>query len=167
LTGFPRYDIILWNKMKAVLAMIVIEVNTHSEAETEQVGEKLGKLLKPGSVVALFGDIGAGKTAFVRGLVRATGFNGRVTSPTYSIVNEYNGPIPVFHFDMYRLRGDEEFYELGWEDYLVRGGICVVEWSERIIDALPENAIHVTLKALGDERLIRIEENLGNAHSSD
>ncbi|MGI6577917.1 MAG: tRNA (adenosine(37)-N6)-threonylcarbamoyltransferase complex ATPase subunit type 1 TsaE [Eubacteriales bacterium] len=147
--------------------MIVIEVNTHSEVETEQVGEKLGKLLKPGSVVALFGDMGAGKTAFVRGLVRATGFNGRVTSPTYSIVNEYNGPIPVFHFDMYRLRGDEEFYELGWEDYLVRGGICVVEWSERIIDALPENAIHVTLKALGDERLIRIEENLGNAHSSD
>ena len=119
--------------MKAVMEMIVLEVRTQNEEETEQVGEKLGSMLKPGSVVALFGDMGAGKTVFVRGLARAAGYSGRVTSPTYSLVNEYEGSIPVFHFDMYRLRGEEELYEIGWEEYLERGGICAVEWSERKI----------------------------------
>lgn len=154
--------------MKAVLIMIAIEVHTHSEAETEQVGEKLGMQLKPGSVVALFGDMGAGKTVFVRGLARAAGYSGRVTSPTYTIVNEYGGAIPVYHFDMYRLRGEEELYELGWEDYLARGGICAVEWSEIIRYALPEDAIHVTIKALGEqERSIRIEVKPDDAHPGD
>jgi len=154
--------------MKAVMEMIVLEVRTQNEEETEQVGEKLGSMLKPGSVVALFGDMGAGKTVFVRGLARAAGYSGRVTSPTYSLVNEYEGSIPVFHFDMYRLRGEEELYEIGWEEYLERGGICAVEWSERIVDALPPNAIYVSLRALGEnQRLIRIEEKSDNAHPGD
>ena len=122
------------------------EVLSHSEKETELAGTELGKTLKAGSVVALFGGLGAGKTTFVRGLAKAAGYRGRVTSPTYTIVNEYPGETPVFHFDMYRLEGPDELYELGWEDYLGRGGICVVEWSERIRDALPEGTVTVTLK---------------------
>lgn len=121
------------------------EVLSHSETETELVGKELGKTLKSGSVVALFGGLGAGKTTFVRGLASAAGYQGRVTSPTYTIVNEYLGATPVFHFDMYRLGGPDELYELGWEDYLSRGGICVVEWSERIEDVLPEGTVRVTL----------------------
>ena len=137
---------------------MTIEVRSHSEEETEQIGEKLGSTLVPGSVVALFGGLGAGKTAFVRGLARAAGYGGRAVSPTYSIVNEYLGSVPVFHFDMYRLAGPDDLYELGWEDYLSRGGICAVEWSERIEGELPVGTIRVRLDIVGDnERQIRIE----------
>lgn len=140
--------------------MVTREVHTQSEVETEQVGEQLGRQLHPGSVVALFGDLGVGKTAFVRGLVRATGYDGRVTSPTFSIVNEYYGDIPVFHFDMYRLSGEDDLFEIGWEDYLTRGGICAIEWSERVKDALPDYSISVTLTALSEiARHIKIEGN--------
>jgi tRNA threonylcarbamoyladenosine biosynthesis protein TsaE len=121
------------------------EILSHSEEDTELAGAELGKDLEPGSVVALFGGLGAGKTTFVRGLASAAGYKGRVTSPTYVIVNEYPGRIPVFHFDMYRLKGPEELGELGWEDYLDRGGICVVEWAERIVGILPEWTVRVTL----------------------
>jgi tRNA threonylcarbamoyladenosine biosynthesis protein TsaE len=144
-----------------------LEILSHSEKETELAGEGLGKTLGPGAVVALFGGLGAGKTAFVRGLARAVGYKGRVTSPTYSIVNEYLSDIPVFHFDMYRLESPDELYELGWEDYLGRGGICAVEWSERIEDALPPGSVRVTLKAAGEqERRIRIEADRYNADHS-
>jgi tRNA threonylcarbamoyladenosine biosynthesis protein TsaE len=146
---------------------MLIEVLTHSEKETELVGEGLGRTLGPGSVVALFGGLGAGKTAFVRGLARAAGYKGRVTSPTYSIVNEYLGEVPVFHFDMYRLEGPDELYELGWEDYLLRGGICAVEWSERIEDAFPADTVRVIITAENEnERRIRIEADQINADHS-
>ena len=123
-----------------------MEFISHSEGETEALGARLAKCLHPGSVVALYGDLGAGKTAFTRGMARGLGITDRVTSPTFTIVNEYEGALPLFHFDLYRLGGEEELFEIGWEDYLTRGGICVVEWSERADEALTaENSIRVTL----------------------
>ena len=106
-----------------------------------QNNEKLAKQLQPGSVLAYFGDLGAGKTAFTRGLARGLGAKERVTSPTYTIVNEYlSGRMPLFHFDMYRLASSDDLWDIGWEDYLERGGVCAVEWSENVADAM-ENAI--------------------------
>lgn len=114
-----------------------MEYRTHSDSETEAVGEALAATLSPGTVIAFTGDLGAGKTAFTRGLARGLGIGERVTSPTFTIVNEYEGGrLPLFHFDMYRLESSEELFDIGWEDYLRRGGVCAVEWSEKIADAL-------------------------------
>ena len=88
---------------------------------------------------------GMGKTAFTRGLARGLGCTGRVTSPTFTIVNEYSGTVPLFHFDMYRLGSSDELFDIGWEDYLIRGGVCAVEWSERVTDALPEDTLWVDI----------------------
>ena len=131
---------------------------TNSPAETEKVGAALGSILQPGTVLAYRGDLGAGKTAFTRGLARGLGCNEIVTSPTYTIVNEYlSGRIPLFHFDMYRLASSDDLWDIGWEDYLERGGVCAVEWSENVADAL-ENAVSVTIEKLGEEsRRITIE----------
>ena len=128
-----------------------MEYITHSPAETEAVGEALAKTLRPGTVLAFRGDLGAGKTAFTRGLGRGLGCTERVTSPTYTIVNEYtSGRLPLFHFDMYRLRSSEDLFDIGWEDYLERGGVCAVEWSENVADAM-EDAIMVTIEKLGED----------------
>ena len=131
---------------------------THSPAETEAVGEKLGKALLPGAVIAYRGDLGAGKTAFTRGLARGLGCTEQVTSPTYTIVNEYlSGRMPLFHFDMYRLKSAEDLWDIGWDDYLERGGVCAVEWSENVEDAM-EDAVYVTIEKSGeDSRIITIE----------
>lgn len=118
---------------------------SHSETETEAIGERIGAALKPGTVLAYRGDLGMGKTAFTRGLARGLGCGGRVTSPTFTIVNEYEGRIPLFHFDMYRLPDADALFDIGWEDYLARGGVCAVEWSERVTDALPDDTIWVTI----------------------
>ena len=127
-----------------------MEFLTNSPLETEKVGEALAKALQPGTVIAYRGDLGVGKTAFTRGLARGLGANEPVTSPTYTIVNEYlSGRLPLFHFDMYRLRSADELFDIGWEDYLDRGGVCAVEWSENVADAL-ENAIAVTIEKLGE-----------------
>ena len=96
-------------------------------------------------MVAYRGDLGMGKTAFTRGLARGLGCTCRVTSPTFTIVNEYSGALPLFHFDMYRLDSSDELFDIGWEDYLSRGGVCAVEWSERVEDALPEDALWVSI----------------------
>ena len=131
---------------------------TNSPMETEAVGAALGKILPAGTVIAYRGDLGAGKTAFTRGLARGLGCKEIVTSPTYTIVNEYlGGRIPLFHFDMYRLTSSDDLWDIGWEDYLDRGGICAVEWSENVDDAM-ENAIYITIEKLGEEsRRITIE----------
>ncbi len=121
---------------------------SRSPAQTEAVGEALGKMLRPGTVLAFRGELGMGKTAFTRGLARGLGCTGRVTSPTFTIVNEYSGPIPLFHFDLYRLSGPEELWDIGWDDYLARGGVCAVEWSERAADALPPDTLWVTISRL-------------------
>jgi len=127
-------------------------VFTSSEEETESCGEELAGELSPGSVVALYGDLGAGKTAFVRGLARGLGIRESVSSPTFTIVNEYPGSIPLFHFDMYRLRDEQELFDIGWEDYLDRYGICALEWSERVEGAIGPEAVRVTLRRLDDTR---------------
>ena len=131
---------------------------TTSPAETEAVGAALAKILTPGSVLAYRGDLGAGKTAFTRGLAKGLGCTDMVTSPTYTIVNEYlSGRLPLFHFDMYRLRSSDDLWDIGWDDYLDRGGVCAVEWSENVDDAM-ENAIFVTIEKTGeDTRRIIIE----------
>ena len=131
---------------------------TKSPSETEKLGAALAAVLKPGAVIAYRGDLGAGKTAFTRGLARGLGVKESVTSPTYTIVNEYlSGSMPLFHFDMYRLGSEDELFDIGWEDYLERGGVCAVEWSENVWGAM-EDAIVVTISRLSeDTRRIEIE----------
>ena len=138
----------------------MMQITTHSADETQALGQKLASRLAPGDVIAYFGDLGAGKTAFTRGLAQGLGITDPVTSPTYTIVNEYlSGRIPLFHFDMYRLSSSDELFDIGWEDYLSRGGVCAVEWSENVEDAL-QDAIRVTIEKDADEpdtRRITIE----------
>ena len=131
---------------------------TNSPAETEAVGAALGAVIPAGSILAYKGDLGAGKTAFTRGLARGLGCEDLVTSPTYTIVNEYlSGRCPLFHFDMYRLDSSDDLWDIGWEDYLIRGGVCAVEWSENIADAL-ENPIYIRLEKLSENtRKITVE----------
>lgn len=123
-----------------------MQITTHSADETQALGQRLAKRLLPGDVIAYFGDLGAGKTALTRGIAQGLGVTDLVTSPTYTIVNEYlTGRIPLFHFDMYRLGSSDELFDIGWEDYLARGGVCAVEWSENVEDAL-RDAIHITIE---------------------
>ena len=131
---------------------------TKSEAETEALGEKLAAALPGGSVVAMYGDLGAGKTAFVRGMARGMGLSCRVSSPTFTIVNEYLGERELIHFDMYRLSDADELFDIGWEDYLARGAVCAVEWSENVEGAFFGDEVRVTVRKLSDrEREITIE----------
>ena len=118
---------------------------SHSEQETEQLGEQVARKLPRGTVIAYTGELGMGKTAFTRGLARGLGCRGRVTSPTFTIVNEYDGATPLFHFDLYRLDGEDDLFDIGWDDYLARGGVCAVEWSERIDSALPPDTLTVSI----------------------
>lgn len=123
-----------------------MQITTHSADETQALGQRLAKRLLPGDVIAYFGNLGAGKTALTRGIAQGLGVTDLVTSPTYTIVNEYlTGRIPLFHFDMYRLGSSDELFDIGWEDYLARGGVCAVEWSENVEDAL-RDAIHITIE---------------------
>ena len=135
-----------------------MEFITNSPEQTEKIGAALGKQLTPGAVIAYQGDLGAGKTAFTRGVACGLGATESVTSPTYTIVNEYlSGKYPLFHFDTYRLASADDLFDIGWEDYLDRGGVCAVEWSENVADAM-EGAIIVTIEKLGeDSRRITIE----------
>ena len=136
-----------------------MEIITNSPAETEAAGAALAEGLEPGAVIAFTGDLGAGKTAFTRGLARGLGVEERITSPTFTIVNEYDGGrLPLFHFDMYRLASAEELFDIGWEDYLARGGVCAVEWSENIQEALEEGTIRVDIRRgdHDDQRIITI-----------
>ena len=134
------------------------EFITTSESETEALGAKLAASLPGGSVVAMYGDLGAGKTAFVRGMARGMGLQVRVSSPTFTIVNEYLGDRGLIHFDMYRLSGADELFDIGWEDYLARGAVCAVEWSENVEDAFFGDEIRVRIEKLSDTgRKITIE----------
>ena len=134
------------------------EFITKNEQETEDLGAKLAASLPDGSVVAMYGDLGAGKTAFVRGMARGMGLQVRVSSPTFTIVNEYLGPRELIHFDMYRLSGADELFDIGWEDYLARGAVCAVEWSENVEDAFFGDEIRVRIEKRSDtERSITIE----------
>jgi ATPase, YjeE family len=139
-----------------------MEIITNNERETEQAGEDLAKKLAPGSVVALYGDLGAGKTAFVRGMARGLSLDCRVVSPTFTIVNEYIGANQLFHFDMYRLASGDELFDIGWDDYLTRGGICAVEWSENVEDAFDGTETVVKIEKISDtSRRITVETGEG------
>ena len=124
---------------------------TNSETETEALGADFARKLPAGSVVALYGELGSGKTAFVRGMARGMGIDAAVSSPTFTIVNEYVGARSLFHFDMYRLSSAEELFDIGWEDYLARDGVCAVEWSENVRDAF-----------LGDEYTVSFRKTAEN-----
>ncbi len=142
--------------------MTTKKILTQDPAETEAAGFAFAKTLVPGDFVALFGEIGAGKTAFVRGAMSYLSPGTRVQSPTYTIVNEYPGKIPVFHFDMYRISDGNSLYGIGFDDYLERRGICFAEWSENIGPWLPEGYISVYIERVAAHpcvRTIRIRRN--------
>ncbi|MBR3077311.1 MAG: tRNA (adenosine(37)-N6)-threonylcarbamoyltransferase complex ATPase subunit type 1 TsaE [Oscillospiraceae bacterium] len=146
-----------------------MDFTTRSAMETEMLGSRLADYLRPGDVIACRGDLGAGKTAFTRGLARGLGITEPVTSPTYTIVNEYpQGRLPLFHFDMYRLHDADELFDLGWEDYLSRAGVCAVEWSENVWDALEDPIVVTISKDPADEetRHITITGGRFNANFS-
>ena len=134
------------------------EYITHSETETEELGARLGAVLTGAEVVALFGDLGAGKTAFTRGLCRALGVADAVSSPTFAIVNAYRGRFPVYHFDMYRITSVDDLFAIGFYDYLDTG-VLVIEWSENIESELGPDAIRVRISKTDDEneRIFAIE----------
>lgn len=141
--------------------------HSNSETETEALGERLAKALPAGSIVAFTGDLGAGKTAFVRGMARGLGITARVTSPTFTIVSEYEGGrLPLFHFDLYRLGGPDELFDIGWDDYLRRDGICAVEWSEHAAGALERGCVFVDIRrgTADSQREITIT---GDCHSAE
>ena len=133
--------------------------HSYSSKQTEEFGAQLGKSLKAGDVVALFGDLGAGKTAFTRGLTHGMGFDGEVSSPTFALVHEYPADIPIYHFDMYRITTWDDLYSTGFFDYLDIGGVLVIEWSENIENCLPENLIRVSISKNDNEneRIITLE----------
>ena len=134
---------------------------TRSAKETEKVGAEFAKLLKRGDTVAFYGDLGAGKTTFVRGIAGVLSPNADVHSPTFTVMLEYDSEIPIYHFDMYRIGGYEELYGIGFFDYVGGDGIALIEWSENIEEDLPDNCITVEIRkgAEDDEREITIEMN--------
>ena len=129
---------------------VLTEFISNSEKETENIGAAFAKDLKGGSVVAMYGDLGAGKTAFVRGMARGMGLDAHVSSPTFTIVNEYPGERELIHFNMYRLASADELFDIGWEDYLNRGAVCAVEWSENVREAFFGDEINVTIEKISD-----------------
>ena len=135
-----------------------MEIITHSERETEAAGAAFAAGIPDGTVVAMYGELGAGKTAFVRGMAQGMGLDCRVNSPTFTIVNEYLGARTLLHFDMYRLGSADELWDIGWDDYLSRGAVCAEEWSENVADAFTGDEITVRFEKLSDtDRRITIE----------
>lgn len=146
----------------------MFEIISKSCAQTEQIGEKLAQTLVGKEVIALFGELGAGKTAFTRGLCRGLDVKNNVCSPTFAILNEYDGKFKVFHFDMYRVRTIDDLYSTGYFEYL-DNGILIIEWSENIENILPENAVKITIKygKAENERIFSFEGADLNENFSD
>jgi tRNA threonylcarbamoyladenosine biosynthesis protein TsaE len=133
---------------------------THSEEQTIDAGASFARRLRPGDIVACYGELGSGKTRFIKGACRGLGVSGHVTSPTFTIVNEYaGGAVTVFHFDFYRMASTLELREIGFDDYLNRGGICLIEWAERVAEFLPRPRydVHLVAGEAENDRSIRIE----------
>lgn len=139
------------------------EFKTFSQEETIEIGKALGRILNTGDIVCINGDLGTGKTVFTNGIAKSLGIKEHITSPTFTIVNEYSGRVPFYHFDVYRIADSEEMFEIGFEEYLYGEGIVVIEWADIIKDILPEEVIQVTIKKnldLGiDARIIEIVFN--------
>lgn len=137
-----------------------MKVITNNENETYELGKKVGRLIKPSSVISLNGDLGAGKTHFTKGLAAGLEVNEYITSPSFTILNEYEGRMPLYHFDVYRIDDIDEMYEVGFEEYLYGSGVCVVEWGDMVFDMLPEDTINIRINSFGENtREIVIEEN--------
>jgi tRNA threonylcarbamoyladenosine biosynthesis protein TsaE len=129
-----------------------------SEEETRSIGERIGKRVKTGAVLAIEGELGAGKTCLIQGIARGLGIDSSipVNSPSYVIINEYPGPVPLYHFDLYRLHEERELVELDWQDYLGRKGVIVIEWADRISSVLPPGHIRIVMEMTGpNSRLIK------------
>ena len=146
----------------------MVKIYLDGEEQTKEIGYKLGKLLTPGSVICLIGDLGAGKTTMTQSLARAIGVDDYITSPTFTIVNEYNSPeINIYHFDVYRLNDIDEFYAIGVEEYFEKG-ICIIEWGEIIENALPKDYIKISFSRNQTEenkRILNIE-TFGNKYDN-
>lgn len=135
-----------------------------SPEETERFAQSFAQTLKPGSVIALYGGLGRGKTAFVRGLAKGLRSNDAVSSPTFALVHEYDGDLPIFHFDMYRIQTLDDLYSTGFFDYLEMNGVVIIEWSENISGYLPSDVIeiHIDLTENENERRLTIyDESIG------
>jgi len=139
----------------------VISLVCHNEAATTSFGEKLSKLLGPGDFICLDGDLGAGKTFLSKAIIKALGVDEYVTSPSYTIVNEYEGKYPIYHFDVYRIDDVDEMYEIGYEEYFYSKGICLVEWANMVTELIPENHYRIQLK-MGEDFTSRIIEITGS-----
>lgn len=157
----------------------MVKVITRSAEETLKLGEQLGRELEPGDIVALYGELGAGKTTLTKGIARGLEIKTEVVSPTFTLIHEHQGRVPLYHIDLYRLTDEEEIWNLGIEDYLYNAGVTIVEWAERMPSLLPEIRLDIRLNATdadereilfdpGSERLRRIVERLSiNARACD
>lgn len=143
----------------------MLRIFIKNEEDMEKLGMGLVSRLGPGSVVALTGNLGAGKTTFTKAIAKGLGITDLIVSPTFTLIHEYSGGrMPLYHFDLYRIEDDEELYELGYEEYFYGEGICVIEWADRIGDYLPEDAVHVHIDyGVGEnERIVEIDDNIGH-----
>ena len=136
----------------------MLTFNTNSADETIELGEKIGRLLKKGDIIAMQGTLAAGKTTITKGIAKALGITDTITSPTFCLISEYYGTMPLYHFDVYRLEGTEDFINLGADDMLYGDGVSIIEWSEKIMDELPSRTIILRLTPQEDgSRIIEIE----------
>lgn len=118
---------------------------SYSYEDTIKIANEIANTLKGGEFIAMYGDLGAGKTAFVQGIAKALGITNHVTSPTFTIVNEYEGRLPLYHFDVYRIGDPEEMFEIGYDEYVDGNGVCIIEWAELIEDLFPQKYIKITI----------------------
>lgn len=136
----------------------MVKIRLKGLKETEEFGKKLGSILKGGDVLSLSGDLGAGKTTLTKSIGIGLGVEDYITSPTFTLINEYQGRVPLYHFDVYRLEGKEDLLDLGYEDYFYSNGVTIVEWGDRIEDILPEDRVNIEIEETDqeDERIITI-----------
>ncbi len=133
--------------------MVLEQYTVHSADETHELGKSLGQTLPKNAIIAFSGDLGAGKTTFIRGIVEGLEIDlNTVSSPTFSFLNIYSGNLSVYHFDLYRLPETEEFFKAGFDEYFTAGGVCCIEWAEKIATALPMDTITITISNLGEEK---------------
>ncbi len=135
----------------------MLEIDSQSPEETHDIGFKIGKKLKPGDIICLNGDLGAGKTTITKAIAEALGIEENITSPSFTIVNEYYGDVNLYHFDVYRIDDIEEMYDIGYEEYFYSDGICVIEWSNMIEDILPKERLELNLYNTSDSDSRKIE----------
>ena len=135
----------------------MVKIYLDGEEQTKEIGYRLGKLLTPGSVICLIGDLGAGKTTMTQSLAKAIGVDDYITSPTFTIVNEHEGNMPLYHFDVYRIGSSEEMYDIGYDEYINSDGLCIIEWANLIEDILPDEYLDIELiyKDMGREMILK------------